>query len=176
MPKVDTATAEARRILLGRGHYYAQRGETYRATDLYLKVIREQPAAQEAQEAREAIRRIAQKYEAEGKKYSALSLYDKLAALPRESSEDTRENIAVQEKDTIRAIVRSYIIEEVWGRVMEDRAREARADRGVMDEVPFVDLREEVNVEHNFERLGHVQRSQMDIPRTVNALRKLKGM
>jgi hypothetical protein len=156
-------------------HHYAQRREIYRASDLYLKLIREQPGTQEAQEAREAIFRIAQRYEAEGKTYSARSLHDKLAALPREAPVDTTEKMATHEQEAIRAVVKSYI-EEFLGVAMEERARNAHADRGAMDEVPFVDLTDEVNVKCNFERLGRVERSHMDISRTVNALKQLKAI
>lgn len=163
------------RCVLELAHHYARRREIYRATDLYLKLIREQPGTQEAQEAREAILRIAQRYEAEGKTYSARSLYDKLAALPREAPVDTTEKMAMHEKEAIRAVVKSYI-EELLGVAMEERARNTHVDRGAMDEVPFVDLRDEVNVKSNFERLGRVERSHMDIPRTVNALKQLKAI
>jgi len=173
-PKGDKVAAQTRHSILEMAHQYAQRGEIYRATDRYLKLMRAYPNTQEGQEAREAILKIAERYGAEGKRYHALSLYNKLAAFAAEKSVVGEEKIPVWDKETIKAVVRRYT-EEIWGAIMGEGARKTGVDRGAMDEVPFVDLRGEVHVKHNFERLGRVQRSRVDITRAVNALRELKG-
>lgn len=172
--KMDTASAVARRFLLGRAQHFAQRNEIYRATDLYLKLMREQARTQEAREAREAVLRIAKNYEAEGKRYHALSLYNKLEALPAEEPVDVEERVPVWIKEAIRTVVNSYA-EEVWRAVLGERATRIAENQGATDEVPFVDLREEVNMKSNFERLGRVHRGRMDVARIVSSLKKLKG-
>lgn len=174
-PKGDKVAAQTRHSILEMAHQYAQRGEIYRATDRYLKLMRAYPNTQEGQEAKEAILKIAERYGADGKRYHALSLYNKLAALAAERSVDGgEEKIPEWDKEAIKAVVRRYT-EEIWGAIMGDGARKTGVDRGAMDEAPFVDLREEVNVRCNFERLGRVQRRRVDIPRMVKALKELKG-
>lgn len=137
--------AGIRRALLEAVHRHAQRGETYLAVERYLKLMREHPGTLEGHEARQALLDIAQRYEAEGKRYHALSLYDKVAASltvpkPRGSNEASR------------------------------RTHETK-----MAEIPFVDLTEDVHIAQNFERLGRVHRVRTGIlHQTVDALAKLK--
>ena len=148
------------RHVLELAHRYAQSGKIYQATDMYQRLMQKHPETPEGQEARRRILEIAERHEAGGRRHLALSLYEKVAAFPDAQKSRGKDRVSALEKGTIRLAVGKHP-EKVAG--------------GVMAEIPFIDLTEDVNMKQNFERLGRVQRSRMDIPRTVKSLKKLKG-
>jgi len=151
--------SSARRIL-ELAHRYAQSGKIYQAADMYQKLMRKYPKTPEGQEARRRILEIAQRHEADGRRHLALSLYEKVEAFPDAQESGGKERAPALEEETIRVVVRKHTKEVVGS---------------AMAEIPFVDLREGVDMEQNFERLGRVQTSRVDIPRTVSSLKELKG-
>ncbi len=147
-----------RRALLDAAHGYAQQGKTYLAIDRYLKLIREHPHSLEGREAGRALLSIAQRYEAKGKRYHALSVYDKVAAWQAARRSPGGED-------------GSPVLDESTHTTKADHGR----NRQRMDEVPFVDLAEDVHITQNFERLGRVHRMRAEILRqAVDFLTKLK--
>lgn len=133
------------RPILEMAHRYARRGLIFHATDLYLRLLRRTPHAQEGREARCRIIEIAVQHEAKGRRYLAASLYKQLLAIPA----------AMESPSEGEAGAEGRPAERKW--------------------FAFVDLREEIDMKQNFERLGRVQRRRMDILRTVNMLKELKG-
>jgi len=148
------------RGILELAHRYAQSGKIYQAADMYQRLMRKYPKSPEGQEARRRILEIAKRHEADGRRRLALSLYEKVEAFPDAQESGGKERAPAFEEETIRVVVRKTTKEVVGG---------------VMAEIPFVDLREDVDMEQNFERLGRVQTSRVDIPRTVSSLKELKG-
>ncbi len=148
-----------RRALLEAAHGYAQQGKTYLAIDRYLKLIREHPHSLEGREAGRALLSIAQTYEAKGKRYHALSVYDKVAAwlAARKLPAGEDESPALHE------------------RTHTTKGDQGGGNRQTMDEVPFVDLTEDVHLTQNFERLGRVHRMRAETLRqAVDFLTRLK--
>lgn len=153
------ADAGLRRALLEAAHRHAQSGETYLATERYLKLMREHPGTLEGGEARQALLDIAQRYEAEGKRYHALSVYDKVATwLAAGKPSGSKDESPVLDERTPRPVTRT-----------------AAEGTSGMDEIPFVDLTEDVHMAQNFERLGRVHRVRAEMLRqAVDSLTKLK--
>jgi hypothetical protein len=151
--------------VLELAHRYAQSGKIYQATDMYQRLMQRHPETPEGQEARRRILEIAERHEAGGRRRLALSLYEKVAAFrSRENSADEEQPIGLDEEaGTKEGMTKA--------RKREDR----KTNYETMDEIPFVDLTEEVNLRPNFERLGEVKRTHADIHLQVNSLRRLKG-
>jgi hypothetical protein len=152
------------RCVLELAHRYAQSGKIYQATDMYQRLMQKHPETPEGQEARSRILEIAERHEAEGRRHLALSLYEKAAAFrSKNNSADEEQSIGLDEETGTEEAMR------------KTHRREAReTDYGMMDEIPFVDLTEEVNLGRNFERLGEVKRIHADIHLQVDSLRRLK--
>src|SRR3972149_7501982 len=151
--------SSARRIL-ELAHRYAQSGKIYQAADMYQKLMRKYPKTPEGQEARRRILEIAQRHEADGRRHLALSLYEKVEAFPDAQESGGKERAPALEEETIRVVVRKHTKEVVGSG---------------MAEIPFVDLREGVDMEQNFERLGRVPTSRGGIPRAGRSLKGLTG-
>lgn len=176
------ADAGLRRALLELAHRHARSGKTYLATERYLKLMREHPGTLEGGEARQALLDIAQRYEAEGKRYHALSVYDKVATwLAAGKPSGSKDESPVLDERTRRPVTRT-VAEEASGPVEQEASRRTHEtkgsegqNRGTMDEIPFVDLTEDVHMAQNFERLGQVHRVPTGIlHQTVDVLAKLK--
>lgn len=157
------AHAGMRRALLEVAHRHAQRGATYLATERYLKLMREHPGTLEGHEAGQALLDLAERYLAEGKRYHALSLYDKVAArLAAAKPPGNKDKSPVSDRRPQR--------EE--GKAAAQEAVRIHPQR--MDEIPFVDLAEDVQMTANFERLGRVHRVRADrLNQAVDSLTKL---
>lgn len=167
----EAANAGMRRALLELAHRHAQRGETYLATERYLKLMREHPGTLEGGEARQALLDIAQRYEAEGKRYHALSVYDKVAtwvAAGRPSGRKDESPVSDRrpQREEGKAAAQEAVV------VVREEASQRIHEK---DEIPFVDLTEEAHMAQNFERLGRVHRVRTEnLYRTVDSLAKLK--
>lgn len=125
------ADAGLRLALLELAHRDAQRGEIYLATERYLRLMREHPGTLEGGEARQALLDIAQGYEAEGKRYHALSLYNKVATwlAAGRSSGSKDESLVLDE--TIESPVGRTAAEEAVAALAE-----AAPDRGERERFP----------------------------------------
>jgi len=138
------------------------------ATDMYLRIMQRHPRTAESRESRGKMVEIAQQHEASGRKYVALSLYEKIAAFP-----DVQE--FAPDKEIIGRGVKSsreYVLSAEKARSIHKRERRGRKQE-TMEEIPFVDLTETVNIKQNFVRLGQLQRRVADHSGTVATLRKL---
>jgi len=155
-----------------------ERGQIYQAADMYLRIMRKHPRTPEAQEARRRIVEIAQQHEANGRRYVALSLYEKIAAFP-----DVEEFLSEKKElppEIISKAGKSFG-EKMLSAGMPGKKKARRSykrktpgtNRETMEEVPFVDLTESVNIKQNFVRLGQLERRVADHSETVAALRKL---
>ncbi len=156
------------RAILEIAHRCLERREIYLATDMYQRIMQKYPRTPEGQEARGKIMEIAQHHEANGRKYIALSLYEKVAAFP-----DAQE-FALDEE--IIGGVAKRAGENVLSAEKERRSPKGEShgkNQEIMEEIPFIDLTERVDIKQNFERLGQVQRSVADISGTVSNLIKL---
>lgn len=82
---VEKSKAKAREALLELAQSYeGKKGMIQHAIEAYKEAIVADPDSKEAEEAREGLLKIAQKFEKEGKKESAFHIYRKLAReLPR---------------------------------------------------------------------------------------------
>ena len=156
---VEKGVVETGRAILEMAHGYARSGLIYQATDLYLRVMRKCPS-QEGQEAKRRLLEIAQQHELSGRRHLALALYEKVAAFPDPQGSGGEKRASALDEETIP---------------MARGKRQQEAVGGDMAEIPFVDLTEDVDMKQNFDRLGRVQRSQIEIPPAVNSLKKLKG-
>lgn len=150
--------AGMRRALLEMARRHAHSGRTYLAIEWYLRLLRDHPGTVEGHEAGQALLGIAQRYEAEGKRYHALSVYDKVAAWL-----------------ATRKVPGSQVGFPVLTAGEHEKGRGYGESRGLMDEIPFVDLSEEAHLVRNFQELGRVHRVRAEILRhTVESLTKLK--
>lgn len=151
--------AGVRRALLEAAQRLAQCGRTYLAIEWYLRLTRDHPCTVEGHEAGQALLGIAQRYEAEGKRYHALSVYDKVAAW-----------MATRREPGGGAGLPLLMA------AAHEAGRGRGQNRGLIDEIPFVDLTEEAHLVRNFKELGrvHMLCAEM-LHREVESLRKLKG-
>ncbi len=153
------------RGILELAHRYAQSGKIYQATDMYQRLMRKHPETSEGQEARRRILEIAERHEADGRRHLALSLYEKVEAFrSRENSADEEQPIGLDEETGTKE-----------GMTKAHKREDRKTNYETMDEIPFVDLTEEVNLRRNFERLGEVKRTHADIHLQVDSLKRLKG-
>jgi hypothetical protein len=157
-----------KRAILEIAHRCLKRGEIYLATDMYQRIMQRQPRTPEGQEARGKIIEIAQHHEANGRKYMALSLYEKIAAFPD-----------VQKFAPDNEIIGGGAKRSRENVLSADKARSNHKGerpgikQEAMKEIPFVDLTETVSIKQNFARLGQVQRRVADHSGTVATLKKL---
>lgn len=169
----------ATRAVLKMAQRCMERGDIYQAADMYQRIMRKHPRTPEAQEARGKIIEIAQRHEANGRRYVALSLYEKVVAAFPDVEEFLNEKKKL-DPEIIRKAGKSFG-EKMLSAGMAGR-KEARKshkrespgrNRETIEEIPFVDLTETVNIKQNFVRLGRVQRRVADHSGTVVTLRKL---
>lgn len=134
------ADAGLRLALLELAHRHAQRGETYLATERYLRLMREHPGTLEGGEARQALLDIAQGYEAEGKRYHALSLYNKVATwlAAGRSSGSKDESLVLDE--TIESPVGRTAAEEAVAALAEAAPDRGERERFPVDVLPLRQL------------------------------------
>ena len=178
----EAANAGMRRALLEVAHRHAQRGQTYLVTERYLKLMQEHPCTAEGEEARQALLDLARRYEAEGKRYHALSLYDKVAARlaatkpPGNKDESPVSDRRPQREEGKAAAQEAVVVvREEASRRIHEKEGEQEHNPQRMDEIPFVDLTEDVHIAQNFERLGRAHRVRAEmLHQTVDSLTKLK--
>lgn len=150
--------AGARRALLEMARRHAQFGRTYLAIEWYLRLLRDHPGTVGGHEAGQALLDIAQRYEAEGKGYHALSVYDKVAAW-----------LATRREPGGGAGFPVLVA------AAHETGRGRGQNRGLMDEIPFVDLTADAHLVRNFKELGRVHKVCAEmLDRAVESLRKLK--
>ncbi len=170
----------ATRAVLKMAQRCMERGDIYQAADMYQRIMRKHPRTPEAQEARGKVMEIAQQHEANGRRHTALSLYEKAAAFPDVwEFLNEKKKLAPEIMEIIRKAGKS-LGEKMLSAGMTGRKRggaikrESPArNRETIEEIPFVDLTETVNIKQNFVRLGRVQRRVADHSGTVATLRKL---
>jgi hypothetical protein len=150
--------AGIRRGLFEMARRHVRGGRMYAAIESYLSLLRDHPDTVEGSEAGRALLSIARRYDAEGKRYHASSLYDKMATLlGYGQGSDFRPGFPRRRSDA----------------PVEDRRRSGH--RAFGGEIPFVDLTEDVRLVRNFEQLGRVYRIPAEgLQRAVEALRALK--
>jgi hypothetical protein len=141
----------------------------YLATERYLKLMRNHPRTLEGHQAKEALLIIAQTYEAEGKRYHALSIYEKVAAV---AALEER----IQRAETMGVRDASGAVGGRARQGIQERKGGPERHREMLQETPFVDLSEETHMVRNFERLGRIRRMRAEtLHQAVESLTKLKG-
>lgn len=150
-------TADA---ILGLAERCVQRGEMYQAADICLRLLKRYPDTIEAEQAVEHIFQIAQCQEASGRRRSALSLYEKVAAFRK------RREIA---HDALKSAEQ---VSDGGKGIQQPRRRREGRNHETAEEIPFVDLTEAVELERNFYRLGEVQKNEADIALMANFLNR----
>ena len=84
---IEESKAKSRQAMLDMAEDYEKdKTMIHHAIEAYKEIVASAPDSKEADEARESLLRIAQRFEKEGKRESAYHLYKKLAReLPREA-------------------------------------------------------------------------------------------
>lgn len=90
-----------------------------------------------------------------------------------------RERAQGLDEEAVREILREYtedvlntLAEKITNRAFSSGV--AKRENQVEIKTAFIDPSEEVEMEHNFERLGKVEKSQTDIQDVVESLKKIK--